>query len=170
MIEQEHDVFRAPPWPSVASRMSGLCFKKCVVKMHGESDLNVGEMSCVDRCVSKYMEAQEKVRQNVVARRRGETGRGRGGKEGKGGRREEHILRCTRSVLHVDCSIRYALEQHRGERGPRDEMQFFPTTRLSFTQACPAGKGQSGPPLEEAGSHGSAPTAGKNSITMIDFV
>lgn len=45
-----------------SSRMSGLCFKKCVFKMHGESDLNVGEMSCVDRCVNKYMEAQEKVR------------------------------------------------------------------------------------------------------------
>lgn len=41
--------------------MSGLCFNKCVTKMHGESDLNVGEMSCVDRCVNKYMEAQEKV-------------------------------------------------------------------------------------------------------------
>lgn len=44
-----------------AIRMSKMCFKKCVVKMTGESDLNVGEMTCVDRCVSKYMEAQDKV-------------------------------------------------------------------------------------------------------------
>lgn len=55
--------FPPPAPPSLASRMSSLCFKKCVVKMSGESDLNVGEMSCVDRCVSKYMEAQEKVGQ-----------------------------------------------------------------------------------------------------------
>lgn len=38
-----------------------MCFQKCVLKMSGESDLNVGEMTCVDRCVSKYMEAQDKV-------------------------------------------------------------------------------------------------------------
>lgn len=38
-----------------------MCFQKCVLKMSGDSDLNVGEMTCVDRCVSKYMEAQDKV-------------------------------------------------------------------------------------------------------------
>ena len=48
--------------------MSNLCFKKCVVKMSGESDLSVGEMTCVDRCVSKYIEAQEKVGCSVIQR------------------------------------------------------------------------------------------------------
>ncbi|CAM9413634.1 unnamed protein product [Discosporangium mesarthrocarpum] len=43
------------------AKMSNLCFKKCVVKMAGEADLTVGEMTCVDRCVAKYMETQEKV-------------------------------------------------------------------------------------------------------------
>lgn len=36
------------------------CNKKCVVR-YNEPDLNVGEMACVDRCVGKYMQAQEKV-------------------------------------------------------------------------------------------------------------
>ena len=40
--------------------MSQMCNKKCVVKCDS-SDLSVGEMACVDRCVSKYMQAQEKV-------------------------------------------------------------------------------------------------------------
>ena len=40
--------------------MASTCFKKCVVK-HTEGDLSVGEMACVDRCVGKYMQAQEVV-------------------------------------------------------------------------------------------------------------
>lgn len=38
--------------------MATSCFKKCVVQQH-DSDLSVGEMSCTDRCVGKYMQAQE---------------------------------------------------------------------------------------------------------------
>merc|ERR1712224_544793 len=34
--------------------MSASCFDKCMSKPHKESDLNVGENSCVDRCVAKY--------------------------------------------------------------------------------------------------------------------
>lgn len=41
-------------------RMVTSCSKKCVVR-YTEGDLNVGEMACVDRCVGKYLQAQEKV-------------------------------------------------------------------------------------------------------------
>jgi mitochondrial import inner membrane translocase subunit TIM10 len=42
--------------------MSQSCAKKCVVR-YTDGDLAVGEMACVDRCVGKYMQAQEKVGQ-----------------------------------------------------------------------------------------------------------
>ncbi len=39
--------------------MAKVCFKKCVV--NNDAELSVGELSCTDRCVGKYMQAQEKV-------------------------------------------------------------------------------------------------------------
>ena len=42
------------------NKMSVACFKKCVVK-HSSGDMTVGEMSCVDRCVGKYLQAKDKV-------------------------------------------------------------------------------------------------------------
>lgn len=41
-------------------RMAIMCNKKCVVKQT-DGELSVGEMSCTDRCVGKYLQAQEKV-------------------------------------------------------------------------------------------------------------
>mmetsp|Transcript_2901 Transcript_2901/g.6747 ORF Transcript_2901/g.6747 Transcript_2901/m.6747 type:complete len:103 (+) Transcript_2901:68-376(+) len=42
------------------NRMADVCFEKCIGK-YNEPDLNVGEMSCTDRCVSKFMESYKKV-------------------------------------------------------------------------------------------------------------
>ncbi|KAJ7521916.1 hypothetical protein O6H91_19G074500 [Diphasiastrum complanatum] len=36
------------------NRMTQTCFEKCVARNYKESDLNVGENSCIDRCVAKY--------------------------------------------------------------------------------------------------------------------
>ena len=43
------------------NKMSSTCFNKCASAKHKEVDLALGEMSCTDRCVAKYLEAQEKV-------------------------------------------------------------------------------------------------------------
>nr|CCA21300.1 Mitochondrial Protein Translocase (MPT) Family puta [Albugo laibachii Nc14] len=37
-------------------RLSRVCFKKCNFK-YNDGQLNVGEMSCIDRCSGKYMQA-----------------------------------------------------------------------------------------------------------------
>ena len=41
------------------NRMADLCFKQCIHKFK-EPELNVGEMSCIDRCVGKFLATQEK--------------------------------------------------------------------------------------------------------------
>ena len=43
------------------NKLTQSCFKKCASRKHKEPDLQLGEMSCIDRCTSKYMEAQEKI-------------------------------------------------------------------------------------------------------------
>lgn len=44
--------------------MVNMCFKKCVAN-YREPDLHVGELACTDRCVGKYMAAQEKVTERM---------------------------------------------------------------------------------------------------------
>uniref|UniRef100_K3X6H2 Mitochondrial import inner membrane translocase subunit n=1 Tax=Globisporangium ultimum (strain ATCC 200006 / CBS 805.95 / DAOM BR144) TaxID=431595 RepID=K3X6H2_GLOUD len=54
-------------------RMSRVCFQKCKFK-YNDGQLNVGEMSCTDRCAGKYMQAfsalsvkMEQVEKELVA-------------------------------------------------------------------------------------------------------
>jgi len=41
------------------------CKHKCVTR-YLEADLNVGEMSCVDRCSAKFMETSKLVQESTV--------------------------------------------------------------------------------------------------------
>lgn len=50
----------AETFADMFNKMSKMCFKKCVVKQTSP-DMTVGEMSCVDRCVGKYLHAKDKV-------------------------------------------------------------------------------------------------------------
>jgi import inner membrane translocase subunit TIM10 len=45
-------------------KMASTCNKKCVTGYH-DGELNVGEMTCVDRCVYKYLQASLKIREVV---------------------------------------------------------------------------------------------------------
>ena len=46
------------------ARMSEGCYKKCIPNVK-EGALAVGEMSCVDRCVSKYLDVHALVGQQL---------------------------------------------------------------------------------------------------------
>jgi len=41
------------------NKIASSCFKKCASRKHKEPDLSLGEMTCTDRCVSKYLEGQQ---------------------------------------------------------------------------------------------------------------
>jgi len=43
------------------NKISHTCFNKCASRKHREPDLALGEMTCTDRCVSKYLESQQRV-------------------------------------------------------------------------------------------------------------
>ena len=49
-----------------ARRMTEQCFRKCVA-MYKDADLSVGEATCVDRCVHKYMTVHSKVQEVLGA-------------------------------------------------------------------------------------------------------
>ena len=44
------------------NKMTEQCFRKCVAMYH-EPELSVGEATCVDRCVHKYMTVHAKVQE-----------------------------------------------------------------------------------------------------------
>jgi len=41
--------------------MADTCFSKCVSSKHHDGSLAVSEMTCIDRCIVKYMETQTEV-------------------------------------------------------------------------------------------------------------
>lgn len=41
------------------NKIAHTCFDKCASRKHRDPDLALGEMTCVDRCVSKYLESQQ---------------------------------------------------------------------------------------------------------------
>ena len=45
------------------NKIASSCFTKCASRKHKDQELPLGEMSCTDRCVARYLEAQERVGQ-----------------------------------------------------------------------------------------------------------
>ena len=51
------------PLQDLFNKISSTCFQKCASKRHKDPELSLGEMSCTDRCVAKYLESQQRVGQ-----------------------------------------------------------------------------------------------------------
>jgi hypothetical protein len=52
-----------PLCPFPLCRLTQTCFDKCIEKRYKEAELNMGENSCIDRCVSKYWQVTNMVGQ-----------------------------------------------------------------------------------------------------------
>ncbi|KAJ1654416.1 protein transporter tim10 [Dispira simplex] len=56
MAEQEIEMVT-----DLFNRVSDSCLKKCIPDTYLESDLNKGESVCLDRCVAKFFQVNQKV-------------------------------------------------------------------------------------------------------------
>jgi len=48
-------------YTTLFNKLTTTCFSKCVSRKHKQDDLALGETSCIDRCVAKYMASQQKI-------------------------------------------------------------------------------------------------------------
>ncbi|XP_052172595.1 mitochondrial import inner membrane translocase subunit TIM10-like [Diospyros lotus] len=51
------------------NKLTQTCFSKCIENKYKESELNMGENSCIDRCVSKYWQVTNLVGQLLGSNR-----------------------------------------------------------------------------------------------------
>lgn len=49
----------APHVSILARRILRVCFKKCITPKVKLGELEIGELTCIDRCVPKYVQAHE---------------------------------------------------------------------------------------------------------------
>jgi len=50
----------------LGNNIAHTCFAKCVTKYSGDGELQVGEMSCLDRCTVKYVDSLKKTVDTVT--------------------------------------------------------------------------------------------------------
>ncbi|XP_012533780.1 mitochondrial import inner membrane translocase subunit Tim10 [Monomorium pharaonis] len=43
------------------NRMTAACFRKCIAPKYTEPELGKGESICLDRCIAKYLEVNERI-------------------------------------------------------------------------------------------------------------